>query len=500
MKKVFLENLPTKIGVGANANKLTIDWVRSVGSFVEFIYNDIAGTVEIIDYNSKESNLTIKYNKNEYNIKASDLKRCKLYRILNKITKDFKVEIGTNFKDDKRDITITDREYREKNYIKKDGSKNNCSQKWYKYKCNICGYKDGWIVESSLIGKQKSGCAVCCKASRIIIKDVNDVATTHPYLVKYFKNIEDAYNYSFGSSKRVWFKCPDCGFEKKLSISQISKDGFSCLKCSDGISYPNKFTFNLLEQLKIKFIPEYSPNWIGQKRYDFYIPSMNLIIEMDGGLGHGKGKHNKNKLTVEELKTIDDYKDEQAKLHGIEVIRINCDYDSMKNRFEHIKQNIISNEKINKSLDLTKIDWNKCNNFALSDLIKIACEIKKNNPNLTTTEIGKIMGGYGRGTIRSWLKIGCEKGLCNYDTKIELNNKNNKMKEKKNGNPIICINTKDVFHSITNCAERSLNVFGVKLTSSCIIDVCKGKQRNTKGFIFKYIKDLTSDECIKYNV
>ena len=52
----------------------------------------------------------------------------------------FKYEINTRFRDEKRDITITDKEYRP--IIKKNGKKENI--KWYKYTCNKCGWTYGY--------------------------------------------------------------------------------------------------------------------------------------------------------------------------------------------------------------------------------------------------------------------------------------------------------------------------------------------------------------------
>ena len=61
--------------------------------------------------------------------------------ILNEVTKSFKLKIGDEIKDEGRDITIIDREYRERNT---DGKYRN--DKWYKYRCNKCGWDEGWIV------------------------------------------------------------------------------------------------------------------------------------------------------------------------------------------------------------------------------------------------------------------------------------------------------------------------------------------------------------------
>jgi hypothetical protein len=143
---------------------------------------------------------------------------------------------------------------------------------------------------------------------------------------------------------------------------------------------------------------------------------MNLIIEMDGGW-----HSNDNKMsgqTAQESKIIDNYKDKLAEEHGIQVIRIDCDYKYF-DRFEYIKQNIINNIKLNQLFDLSKINWNKCHEFALNNLVKIACEYKRNNLEMSSFEIGKIMGGYNKDTITRWLKQG--NGIwCNYNPKEEM--------------------------------------------------------------------------------
>ena len=61
-----------------------------------------------------------------------------------------------------------------------------------------------------------------------------------------------------------------------------------CPICSDGKSYPEKFIASYLRQIGEPFITEYSAKWSNDRRYDFYLPNMNMFIEVDGGIGHGK--------------------------------------------------------------------------------------------------------------------------------------------------------------------------------------------------------------------
>ena len=46
MRKMFIENLPKRQG----RNRKEIDWKNTIGYKVKFVYDDIEGEVEIIDY------------------------------------------------------------------------------------------------------------------------------------------------------------------------------------------------------------------------------------------------------------------------------------------------------------------------------------------------------------------------------------------------------------------------------------------------------------------
>ena len=92
MRKMFLDDLPKK-----NKN---INWKLSVGHKVKFIYEDIEGSLKIIKYITKNNHpyLEVEYNDKTYICSSKSIIRCSLGKILNKITKDFKVEIGQTFK------------------------------------------------------------------------------------------------------------------------------------------------------------------------------------------------------------------------------------------------------------------------------------------------------------------------------------------------------------------------------------------------------------------
>ena len=137
-----------------------------------------------------------------------------------------------------------------------------------KYKCVKCGTV-GECKEANSLMRGVSGCGVC--GGRKLVKGKNDFASVYPQYLIYFVNKEDAENVTFGSGKRVLTKCPICGEERKTRIVDLINKGFSCPKCGDGVSYPNRFMYCLLKQLNIDFQREKSFIWSKDRIYDFIV-------------------------------------------------------------------------------------------------------------------------------------------------------------------------------------------------------------------------------------
>jgi len=474
MRKTFTNNLPKR-------GKL-INFKDSIGYMIHFIYDNIEGDLRIIKYIPKGQILTIEYNGKEFDIRTGNLAKAKITHILNIRTSEFKIEIGTRYKDTKRDIIIIDREYRKRNT--KYGN-----EKWYKYHCNRCGWDEGWTSENSI--EKGIGCSCCDGKSPVL--GINTIWDTDRWMYDLGVSKEDAKTHTHGSGDCCYPTCPDCGKkrDKEIAISTIYRTHSIACTCGDGVKYPNKFMRELLTQLDIIFEMEYNPEWIKPRRYDFYIPSLNIIIEMDGGLGHGNSDNKMSGQTSNESQSIDDFKDKQAILYGIEKpIRIDCDYNH-EDRFGYIKNSVLTNNKLNTILDLNKIDFDKCNEFALSNLVKIACELKRNNPNMTCNDIAKVMG-YCSVTIGKWLKEG--NGMwCNYDSKEELekSHKLNRIRVRNSLSKQVEI-FKDgfslgIFESGSELERCSEELFNVRLTSGGISSVCLGKTKQHKGYTFRYI-------------
>ena len=295
------------------------------------------------------------------------------------------------------------------------------------------------------------------------------IISTHPQLVKYFLNIEDAYKYSHGSGEYIPMKCPDCGYEKKMGICTLISQGFSCSRCSDGKSFPELLVFNILEQLlNDNFQTQLSKttfNWCSKYKYDFYIPIFNCIIETHGlqhyECGFERIKSSKKHVkTLKEIQENDKIKEKLAKDNGIiNYIVLDCRYSKL----EWIKNSIL-HSKLNDLFDLSLIDWNKCYEYTCNSLVKVACDLW-NNGIKNTKEIGKILK-LNKGTIVIYLKQGALLGWCDYDPKIASLNKAYKSKK------VICLTTNEIFNSIV-VASKNYN-----LQYQNISKCCRGKLKS----------------------
>ena len=277
--------------------------------------------------------------------------------------------------------------------------------KSYKCRCLQDNY-ECVIAEDEL--KRGRGCPVC--SGRCVVVGINDIGTTNPEVVKYLLNKEDANLYSKGSHKHVYVKCPICGNIKKIIIESLVKNcGISCEICSDGISYPNKFAHELFRQLSgqyKKYIAEYSPHWANRYIFDNYIElhdGKKIVVEMDGGLHF----RNSNNFGV----TKDSEKDRLANENGVFVIRVNCDYIRVVNRYFHIKNNIAKD--LGGIFDLSNIDWDACDLAGISNKMIDIITYYNNNPKLSLMEIANIFF-VSDATVRNYLRAGEKIGLCEY--------------------------------------------------------------------------------------
>lgn len=314
-------------------------------------------------------------------------------------------------------------------------------------------------------------CPYC--SGKKILKNYNDINTLRPDIADLFVMESDKYENGITSNKSVLMKCPDCGNITYKIISNMVKRGYSCNKCSDGISYPNKFIRALLEQYNLSCDFEWQPNWLKPYYFDshFVLNDNHYVIEMDGGLGHG----NKNFRGGKGNNTTDIIKDNLAKLNSIKVIRINCDYSYGVDRFSFIKENIISSD-LSKILDLSICDFDKCNNFATSSLVVESAKLY--NEGKSSQEIRNILK-CSISSVYNWLHIATENGLCSYSKDEMINRSRNSIRKAVDK---FTLDGKflETYSSITEAAKAN------GLHNVSISKCCKNLNKTSGGFIWKY--------------
>lgn len=181
---------------------------------------------------------------------------------------------------------------------------------------------------------------------------LENLENSRPEIYELLENKEDG-KITIGSSRKATLKCPICNQTRVYSVDYLAKSGFSCLNCSSKNSYPNRLVYKFLNQLGIEFESEKSFDWVNRKRYDFYIPKYNMIIEAHGLQHYADCTWSK----ATEQKENDKYKEYMARLNGIEnYIQLDCRFSNLK----YIKESI-ENSKISEILNIEKIDWDKIN-------------------------------------------------------------------------------------------------------------------------------------------
>ena len=237
---------------------------------------------------------------------------------------------------------------------------------------------------------------------------------------------------------------------------------FKCKVCSDGISYPNKLARNILMGLPVNNLNfEYHPVWADNKYYDNYFEHQGkkYILEMDGNWHYID--NNLSGRTKEESQALDNYKDQLAKEHNINVIRINCSVSSL----EYIKNNILQS-KLAQIFDLSSIDWIECDKLSQHSFVKMVCNYYDTHKDVTETQLAKMFG-LCNATIGRYLKKGTLYGWCDNSDILKRANKN---KTPSKPISVVARNLESgeclTFASLIECARYLTQLLGMKITGS----------------------------------
>lgn len=179
--------------------------------------------------------------------------------------------------------------------------------------CGVCGGIWEAIPNSLLKGR---GCPHCSPyTKKTHEKFVEQMGITHPELIVLgeYKN----------NKTKVLCKCKECGHEFMGSPHSMLDSGHGCTKC--GLSHGERKVQQWLDKNGFSYILEYTFSDCRDKLplpFDFFLPSMNTIIEYDGRQHFEVSEFFGGEESFKTLKRHDDIKNDYCLHNRINLIRI----------------------------------------------------------------------------------------------------------------------------------------------------------------------------------
>lgn len=298
----------------------------------------------------------------------------------------------------------------------------------------------------------------------------NSLLKNHPemfYNWDFEKNDElglDVYKVTKGSNKKVHWKCQYGHTWIKTVNAQVRNN--QCKFCNDGFSTPEKIVYLVLKDSKVNFIYEKSFEWSNRKRYDFFLPDHNTIIEVHG-MQHYEDKGFKNlggKSLQDEVEN-DKYKILLAQENGIHNYIV---IDARYTDFEFIKENLIKS-KLSKIINLST-DWEKIKASSRESVYIQVCNlwISGINDLRTISETTKLP----EWKISRYLRRSKKEKLTNYDVYM------------KGKQPIVQLSLDGKYIN----THTSFNSTG-KIKRNSVVACADNKAKSHAGFIWLYKSD-----------
>lgn len=192
-----------------------------------------------------------------------------------------------------------------------DGYKDNTKTKC-RFKCKNCGNEEYYTLVNSILNKRKSiFCNLCSPSNNNSGKD------------NFLKNAENdgflvigEYKNNKTPVKAIHKKCNKINYLKPNSYTLKTK--CRCKYCN--LSKNERDFSDFLDSLNIEYEIQYRIDEIRKMPYDFFIPRMNLLVEIDGK------QHNKeswgDSAEFKRLKESEKIKEKVAKENKFALLRL----------------------------------------------------------------------------------------------------------------------------------------------------------------------------------
>ncbi|WP_274307947.1 zinc-ribbon domain-containing protein [Solibacillus daqui] len=270
--------------------------------------------------------------------------------------------------------------------------------------------KKGHSYPQTIKHRANGGECIYC-TNRAILVGFNDMATTNPQLANLLFNKNDGQKYMQFSKHKVDWRCSNCDEHiKNKKIADVNIYGLSCSMCSGGIKYPERVMREVLKQLNVQFEHGKPFDWSENKRFDFYIPSLNMIIETHGGQHFNGGFRTQGGRNLEEEINNDAEKQILALKNNIQHYIV---IDSRESDLDCIKMNIV-NSPLTTFFDLSTVDWMEVENVAQTSLSH-QCLLLWND-GIKDIELIAVELKIHREMVRRYLKKWSEINKCDFNT------------------------------------------------------------------------------------
>ncbi|QYC50912.1 hypothetical protein [Mammaliicoccus phage vB_MscM-PMS3] len=305
----------TKMGVVSYVDLSTlprrgksIDW-KATNHTVPFKYHDIEGTLHL-KYSPSQSKtvlIEITYNDITFTQQVNNLKRVKL-----------------NY------ITTQNKKYTMQDYNVGDLVKG----------CEILAVKKQgdkyfylvYNIKEEVYGTISNQHLKTIRTSNYVPQDTvpqSKLLYHNKHIHQYVTNRDDLFNYRHTSLNKISTTCPKCHKVKHIRVVDLAMDTYLCSCSKQKSSFGERVTQAYLDVLGVEYKKEYKFKDLGLKRFDFYLPKSNTVLEVHGIQHYQEVRgYMSHKVT----KQSDVEKRQYCKDHGITYVEI----DARKSTFKHV--------------------------------------------------------------------------------------------------------------------------------------------------------------------